>query len=182
MAACHILSYRIFFFERTEDGFIAPEDYPREALACLSTHDLPTFRGWWRGEDIALRRRFGIIGDERAEAQDSARRIERADLLTDLRADGLLSKDDAETATPDDAPHMLIAAVHAHLAQAPSRLFAVRLEDLAAELNPVNVPGTTDDYPNWRHKLALPLDRLAQTPLFREIVEAVSTARPRPSE
>ncbi len=61
--ACRILSYRIFFFERREDGFIPPADYPRDALACLSTHDLPTFRGWWKGDDVALRQRFGFISD-----------------------------------------------------------------------------------------------------------------------
>ncbi|WP_333828841.1 4-alpha-glucanotransferase [Pararhodobacter sp.] len=178
MAACNILSYRIFFFERTEAGFIPPADYPRNALACLSTHDLPTFRGWWRGDDIALRRRFGFISDTAALEQETSRRSERADLLADLRAAGLLSAADAKQATPGDAPPALITAVHAHLSRAPSRLFAVRLEDLAAELNPVNVPSTVDDYPNWRHKLGLSLDALTATPLFHDIITAVSAARP----
>ena len=179
MAACNILSYRIFFFERSEMGFLAPENYPREALACLSTHDLPTFRGWWRGDDIALRKRFGLTSDTGAQTQERTRQIERADLLKDLRATGWLSREDAVTITPDDAPDALIRAVHAHLVQAPSRLFAARLEDLAGAVEPVNVPATVDEYPNWRHKLALPLDQLAQTPLFRDTVAALSQARPR---
>lgn len=178
MAACNILSYRIFFFERTEDDFIPPADYPREALACLSTHDLPTFRGWWRGDDVALRKRFGFISADAALEQDDSRRAERADLLADLVAAGLLSAAEAQRATPLDAPPALIAAVHRHLSRAPSRLFAVRLEDLAAELNPVNVPSTVDDYPNWRHKLSLPLDQLAETPLFHAIVAGVAAERP----
>lgn len=179
MADCNILSYRIFFFERTEAGFLAPEDYPREALACLSTHDLPTFRGWWRGDDIARRKRFGLISDTGAQTQERSRQIERADLLKDLRATGRLSREDAVTITPDDAPPALISAVHAHLAQAPSRLFAARLEDLAGEVDPVNVPATVDEYPNWRQKLTPPLDQLAEAPLFRDIVAALSHARPR---
>jgi 4-alpha-glucanotransferase len=160
-------------------GFIAPENYPREALACLSTHDLPTFRGWWRGDDIALRKRFGLISDTGTQTQERTRQIERADLLKDLRASGWLSREDAVTITPDDAPDALIRAVHAHLVQAPSRLFAARLEDLAGALEPVNVPATVDEYPNWRHKLALPLDHIAQTPLFRDTVAALRKARPR---
>lgn len=179
MAACRILSYRIYFFERTEDGFIPPADYPHEALACLSTHDLPTFRGWWRGDDVALRTRFGFISNEAALEQDDARRAERADLLADLVDAGLLGAAEAQKATPLDAPPNVISAVHRHLSRAPSRLFAVRLEDLAAELNPVNVPATVDEYPNWRHKLGLPLDQLAGTPLFQAIIAGVSAERPK---
>ena len=42
-----VLSYRILAFERTCDGaFKPPAQYPREALAAITTHDLPTFKGW----------------------------------------------------------------------------------------------------------------------------------------
>ncbi|MCP4616517.1 MAG: 4-alpha-glucanotransferase, partial [Bradyrhizobium sp.] len=145
MEACRILSYRIFFFERRDDGFIPPADYPRDALACLSTHDLPTFRGWWKGDDVALRQRFGFISDAAATEQRDARKVERADLLAELVAAGLLTADVAAGIDPSDAPATLTIAVHRHLASAPSRLFAVRLEDLAAELHPVNVPSTVDE-------------------------------------
>jgi 4-alpha-glucanotransferase len=123
---------------------------------------------------------FGsLIGDTGAQTQERTRQIERADLLKDLRATGWLSREEAVTITPDNAPDALIRAAHAHLVQAPSRLFAARLEDLAGAVEPVNVPATVDEYPNWRHKLALPLDRLAQTPLFRDTVTALRNARPR---
>lgn len=179
MTACNILSYRIFFFERTEEGFVPPADYPDAALACLSTHDLPTFRGWWRGDDIALRQRFGFIADKGAKAQNKERKAERADLLVDLQKAGLLTKAEAQQITAHDAPAALITAVHGHLASAPSRLFAVRLEDLAAELDPVNIPATVDEYPNWRSKLGLSLEEITRTPLFNEMIAVISTARPR---
>lgn len=179
MAACRILSYRIFFFERTKDGFIPPADYPRDALACLSTHDLPTFRGWWRGDDVALRLHFGFISASAAKAQEEARRVERTELLADLVAADLLSAAEAQKATPLDARPALIAAVHRQLARAPSRLFAVRLEDLAGEVNPVNVPSTTDEHPNWQCKLDQPLDRLTASELFRDILAGVTAERPR---
>lgn len=179
MTACNILSYRIFFFERTAEGFVPPADYPREALACLSTHDLPTFRGWWRGDDIALRKRFGLIGEKGARKQDKARKAERADLLADLHKAGMLTGAEAQQINANDAPSTLITAVHGHLATAPSRLFAVRLEDLAGELNPVNIPATVEAYPNWRSKLGLQLDQLTQTPLFNDIIAAIAVARPR---
>lgn len=178
MEACRILSYRIFFFERDAQGFIPPEKYPREALACLSTHDLPTFRGWWRGDDVALREGFGFIGQTAADEQRSSRAAERADLIGDLVAAGLITAETAGTIGPDDAPAALTVAVHKHLSRAPSRLFAVRLEDMAAELSPVNVPSTVDEYPNWRRKLTVPLDRLVETPLYRDLAAALAAERP----
>ncbi|MDF1707673.1 MAG: 4-alpha-glucanotransferase [Paracoccaceae bacterium] len=178
MEACNILSYRIYFFERGAKGFIPPADYPQSALACLSTHDLPTFRGWWRGDDIALRKRFGLIAAKGARKQDRDRKAERADVLVDLQKAGLLTAAQACQITPDGATPDLITAIHAHLATAPSHLFAARLEDLAAELHPVNIPATVDEYPNWRRKLSLTLDELAQTPLFQTTLAAIAAARP----
>ena len=104
--------------------------------------------------------------------------MERADLLADLVAAGLLTTDVAAGIDPSDAPATLTIAVHRHLASAPSRLFAVRLEDLAAELHPVNVPSTVDEYPNWRRKLSMPLDDLVATALFRDLTGGLAAERP----
>src|SRR5690606_39312482 len=47
--AC-VLSYRPLLFEKDEAGhFLPPSAYAREALVCGSTHDLPTWRGFWEG-------------------------------------------------------------------------------------------------------------------------------------
>ena len=59
-----VLSYRPLLFEKDAAGeFRAPAAYPREALTCLSTHDLPTWRGFWEGHDVALREKFGLAVD-----------------------------------------------------------------------------------------------------------------------
>src|SRR5205085_2542700 len=43
-----LLSYRPLFFEKTPEGELAPpQAYPRDALTCVSTHDLPTWQGYW---------------------------------------------------------------------------------------------------------------------------------------
>lgn len=179
MAAMNILSYRILLFERHDHGYIAPWHYPREALVCLSTHDLPTFRGWWRGDDVAIRRDLGLIPDEAARQQGDFRWIERRQLLEDLAHAGLLGWDELDRIGPEDPPEALVVAVHRHLARAPSRLFAVRLEDLAGEVAPVNVPSTVSEYPNWRLKLRLSLEALDQSPLWRGITGALAEERPR---
>ncbi|WP_435169897.1 4-alpha-glucanotransferase [Falsirhodobacter sp. 1013] len=169
-----ILSYRIFFFERTEDGYIPPPDYPALALACLSTHDLPTFQGWWMGDDIALRASHDLISAEAAEEQAASRTTERRELLGDLAASGLVTRDKV---APGPAPEELVVAVHRHMARTPSLLFAARLEDLVGETKPVNVPSTLDEYPNWRLKLGVPLEEMAAFPLFDATTRALRAER-----
>lgn len=178
MAAANILSYRILLFERHYDGFISPEHYPREALVCVSTHDLPTFQGWWRGDDVGLRLGFGFISPESAEQQAGSRVHERRQLLGDLIRGGLLDPSASETPI-DAAPEELVIATHRHLARTPSRLLAVRLEDIAGEVAPVNVPSTVDEHPNWRRKLSISLEDLPGTSLFRGITQALAAERPR---
>lgn len=178
MAAAGILSYRILFFERAGIAFIPPPDYPRDALACLSTHDLPTFQGWWQGDDVRLRTRSGLIGEASGHEQQQARPRERQALVRALSEAGLLTGD-GDPAADGVAPPEVLVAVHRYLARTPSRLMAVRLEDLAGETRPVNLPGTEDEYPNWRPKLGLTLDAIVRGRTFRQIVGGIRTERPR---
>ena len=62
-----VLSYRVLPFERTGSAFKKPDEYPRSALAVITTHDLPTFTGWWRGLDIDLRQTLGIFDPKTAD-------------------------------------------------------------------------------------------------------------------
>lgn len=46
LSAAKMLSYRVLWFEQDEWRFLPPENYPRQAAACLSSHDLAPFKGW----------------------------------------------------------------------------------------------------------------------------------------
>lgn len=175
MDAANILSCRVLYFERDENGYVGPSAYPRKALACLSTHDLPTFAGWWQGDDIELRGRFGLIPADAAAEQSVTRAVERDELLADLMHAGLLPKTFART----EVWPALVVAVHRHLARAPSRLLAARVEDLVGQREPVNLPSTTAEYPNWQRKLPVPIEQLAAHPLFTEIAAVLRAERPR---
>ncbi|HEV7276263.1 MAG TPA: 4-alpha-glucanotransferase [Devosiaceae bacterium] len=184
MAAAGILSYRILYFERQDDAFAPPGRYPRDALACLSTHDLPTFEGWWRGDDVRLRHEHELIEAAAMEEQLAQRTLDRNQLCTMLQEEDLLAEADAEialaaaTAGAGRLPETLLVAIHRHLARTPSRLLAVRIEDLCGEREPVNLPGTVDSYPNWQRKLSLTLEEMAGQPLFSAVTEALAMERP----
>ncbi len=157
-----MLSYRVLFFERestAEAAFIPPDTYPRLALAVLGSHDLPTLGAWWNGADIRLRERIGLLpDDEAAAAQRQRRAVDRAALVAALESAGVLATGralDADT---------LFAAVHAFLAATTSAFVVAQLDDVTAELDPVNVPTTTDEHANWRRRQSRTLAELWADP------------------
>lgn len=185
MHEAEIQGYRVFYFEREQNGwFRAPGAYSHRALACLSTHDLPTLKGWWSGSDIDERERLGSFSHEQAAELRKNRAEDRVLLLAALKHAEVLPPVfhavlEGATPYPKDLPDDICVAAHAMLAKVTSRLIAVQLEDLAGMKDQANLPGTIDEYPNWRRKLPLDLPQLAETKLFRSITQAVSRERPR---
>ncbi|HEX8805763.1 MAG TPA: 4-alpha-glucanotransferase [Candidatus Aquilonibacter sp.] len=124
-------------------------DNPRETVATTGTHDLPTYPAFWRDADEATRRRF----------------------LDAFHAAGIDVTDDGLTP--------LLVAAYRYLARSQSRLVLLQLEDGIGSYEQVNVPGTVDEQPNWQRKLAVPLETLAEYPVFAAIVRALREERPR---
>lgn len=165
MAAANVLSYRVLYFEKDGDRFKRPGEYPALALACVTTHDLATVNGFWQGADIDLKERLELYPSADAEAGERvARARDRRLLLDALAAEGLPS-DGAEEARP--ITPALAAALHRYLSRSPASLLLVQLDDLCAEVEQINVPGTVDERPNWRRRLSLTVDELASAPVMR---------------
>ena len=62
-----LLSYKPLLFEREEDGaFRPPAQWQPKALAVVSTHDLPTLRGFWLGVVIELSAKLELYPDPAA--------------------------------------------------------------------------------------------------------------------
>ena len=174
MAATGVLSYRILFFERRSDGsFARPEEYPPLALAASGTHDLPTIPAWLRGDDIGLRHRLALL-ETPPEAERAHRARERELLAEALIAHGDLAPGDAG----DDTA--IVIAANRYLADGPCAIVMAQLDDILGEREPVNVPGTSTEYPNWRRKLALDLDAIASDPRLARLCDTLAMIRPRP--
>ncbi|QGM97194.1 glycogen debranching protein GlgX [Methylocystis parvus] len=169
LEASNVLSYRVVWFERAGAGFIPPRDYPEKAMACVSTHDLPTLEGWWRGADIDEKESLALLAPEAANAERAARRSDKRALLDALRSEGLV-EDVTEERPFDDA---LATALHRFAARAPSILAMAQLDDLAGESVAVNLPGTDRERPNWRRKLRHSTERLFETPRAAAIIEGL---------
>ena len=142
-----VLSYRVLPFEREGSAFKKPEEYPRSALSVLTTHDLPTFTGWWRGLDIDLRQTLGVFDPATASNERTARRADKQNFARALADEGLLPSPDM----PDEPPFE--GAVR-YLARTSCALMALQIEDASGELNQPNMPGMDDGHPNWRRRLS----------------------------
>lgn len=165
-----IFSYRLLYFEKLDGGrFKPPQDYPRQALASVATHDLPTLAGFWLGRDIQARLDAGIVDRAGYEAMLAGRQQEKQRMLEILLQLGLLPEWFPRSAA--QVPELtgeLHNAVIGFLAATPCNLLAINQEDLTKETEQQNLPGSTAEYPNWRHKMRFSVDELRSLPIARD--------------
>ncbi|MDQ3761795.1 MAG: 4-alpha-glucanotransferase [Actinomycetota bacterium] len=171
LAAQRMLGCAVLWFARDEEvpgtPLLAPQRWPARAAASISTHDLPTALGFLRGEHVRARAALGLLNDEAAEWAQA--RAERAELVGLLRAEGLLQ-------TENDNEDEIVVAMHALLARTPCRLLLASPYDVIGEIRQPNLPGTVNEYPNWRLPLPMTLEQLQRDPRVGRVVAALRSA------
>lgn len=177
-----VLSTRLLYFEREQDGHLQPpQAYPVQAAAAVTSHDLPTLAGFWQGSDIDLREALHLYPDPAIRDQQVVMRSrDRAQLLLALEHEGVLPA--GAGLQPVAFPEMtadLSAAVYTYLARGPSQLLLVQMEDAFGVVEQPNLPGTTEPtYPCWRLKLPLTLEAWPASPWLQPLVQALRRERP----
>jgi 4-alpha-glucanotransferase len=172
MADHNLFAYRVLYFEIDQSGaFRPPEHYAAQALTTIGTHDLPSLRGWWQGYDLDLRARLNLYPDPALhEGAQRSRAADRAALVSALAGRGLLAADFPTRPELDDAEFQrLMQAAHGFLNQAASRLVMTQIEDVLGLVQQMNLPGTTDQHPNWRLRYAMDIAGLAEDPRLRDV-------------
>jgi 4-alpha-glucanotransferase len=148
LAGRQVLGTSVLWFERGEDGRPRPpQDWRRGCLATVGTHDLPPAAAFLTGDQVRIRAELGLLTRPEAEERAAA----AADLdgwLATLTGEGLLPAGAASS------PAEFTAALYGHLARTPAMLIGVSLAEATGERSPQNMPGTTDEYPNWRIPLS----------------------------
>ena len=154
--------------EDPDEGYLPAARYPRNALASISTHDLPTAAGFLAGEQVRVRAELGQLAgsveDERRTAD-----ADRAQLLAALRDEGLI--------TQDSTNEEIVVAMHEFLARTPCRFITASLYDVLEVLEQPNLPGTTDEYPNWRMPLPTSLEQIVVDPRVTRIAALLSARK-----
>ncbi|GAA0926938.1 4-alpha-glucanotransferase [Streptomyces thermoalcalitolerans] len=176
-----VLGTSVLWFERDWDGDgrpLPPGRWRADCLATATTHDLPPTAARLTGEHVALRHRLGLLTrpleEERAEAAEDVR--EWLALLTEL---GLL--EDTGDGGHAVAEEERIQAVHRFLLRTPARMIGLWLPDTVGDRRPQNLPGTRDQYPNWRLPVAdaegrpVTLEDLAASPRLHALTDVLRT-------
>ena len=178
MARERILSYRVLIFEREHGGdFKAPQRYEPQAIVAGATHDLPTLAGFWTGRDLVLREQLGLFANrESKDAEFWNRNEDRHRLLAALQREGL-SPGPADTSPGAPMPAGLSQAVHAFLGRTPCKVMVVQVEDVIGVDTPVNVPGTINEYPNWRRKLPVNIEELSDNAALESLTTTLRAIR-----
>ncbi|MFC6088706.1 4-alpha-glucanotransferase [Saccharothrix lopnurensis] len=164
-----MLSSAVLWFQRDYDlpghPLIPPEKWRGSAMASISTHDLPTVAGFLAAEHVRVRAELGQFeGPPEGEYEAAAR--ERGELVELLDQEGVPADD-------------LVTAFHALLAKARSALVLTSPQDALGEIRQPNLPGTTDQYPNWRIPLPIALADLFEDPRVRRVAAALAAGRGR---
>jgi 4-alpha-glucanotransferase len=170
-----VYGMRVMQFERAADSFHKPEWYAPSAAAMSSTHDIPSIAGWWSGADLKLRQeleQFGpgqtLEGEEHNRAQDRNamwRAFEDANVV------------ERGPTPPPSAGASATDAAMAFLACTTSQLALAPVEDLIGLVEQTNLPGTTNEHPNWRRRYAADARRMLDGSDSR--IAALQKARPR---
>jgi 4-alpha-glucanotransferase len=151
--------YKVLLFEKEQDRFRRPHEYVRQSLATVTTHDMPTLRSFWESRDIDLRSSLKLYPSAQLEQEvREARARDREALLGALKHEGLWP---AEGSAGEPFTSELAHALHLYLARSSAALAAIQIEDLLGMTDPVNVPGTHQEYPNWQRKLSEDLEATA---------------------
>jgi 4-alpha-glucanotransferase len=175
MSQARILSYRVLFFEQDEGGFIPPARYPALSLAVTGSHDLPTLNAWMAASDLALKAELGLFPSAKLMKEARLARInDRQKLLAAFGELGLASD-------PSMPVSQFAEAAHTYLASTTSAITMIQLDDISLEPTPVNVPTTTSEHPNWRRRMSMSLEELADDPGFRALARLLNETRARGS-
>ncbi|WP_225101478.1 4-alpha-glucanotransferase [Streptomyces sp. CoH27] len=178
-----VLGTSVLWFERDWEGDgrpLPPERWRADCLATATTHDLPPTAARLTGEHVGLRDRLGLLArpaaEERAEAD-----ADTAEWLALLGSLGLLDRPAAGPPGSDEEEE--IRAVHRFLLRTPARLIGIWLPDGVGDRRPQNLPGTWDQYPNWRQPIAdregrpVPLEDLTAAPRMRALLSVFAQVK-----
>jgi 4-alpha-glucanotransferase len=178
LAARDVLGTQMLWFERGWSGEpLAPQWWRKNSLATVSTHDLPPAAAFLSGKQVSDRLALGLLTRSEAEERVEAGRTVD-DWIAACVSQGLLPPGRRPTADE------FTVALYGYLAKTPATLIGVNLAEAVGEVRSQNMPGTCDEYPNWKLPLCGPdgapvlLEDLATSPLVLTVARAASTPHP----
>ncbi|SDS08574.1 4-alpha-glucanotransferase [Halopseudomonas sabulinigri] len=171
LAKNNLLGMRVLLFEQTEGGdFILPNQWPTNALATTTTHDLPTINGWFQGNDISWRHRLGQRSDSEARTDMQHRNCERNALSKALKIAGHCTADIT-------SPENQLEACIGFIGCSPAPLVMLPLEDAMGIGEQPNLPGPPGGHPNWRRRWSESAEHMLDIPTVQRRLRRLALSR-----
>ncbi len=142
----------------------------RNMVASLNTHDMPPFAAFWQGLDIKQWLELGLLDRSGAREERKTRQRLKEALKRFLERKGWID------GSVRDVRSTLRVCL-AFLSASSARVVLINLEDLWLETQPQNIPGTLEEYPNWRRKARYSLERFSQMPEVLDIMREINALR-----
>lgn len=171
LIARSILGMRVMLFEQDNAHFKGTLEWPDNALATTSTHDLPTINGWWHGHDIDWNARLGLVDAQSEIEWRQHREREREGLRRVLAEDPQNFREESH-----ETDQVLDATIR-FLGHTPAPLVLLPLEDALGIEQQANLPGTTNEHPNWSRRLPGDSETLLDDPDAARRLELLACAR-----
>lgn len=174
-----VYSYRVFFFEQAEDGgFFSPSHYPVQSMSTLTTHDMPTLIGYWHCLDLELGKDIGLYPTEEIlQTLYTDRHKNKQAILDTLHGHGSVGHEVGRDVNYTGMDKALNHGMQVHMAGGSSALLSLQLEDWLEMDKPVNVPGTFNEYPNWKRKLTENIESLFERKDINELAAKLTQSR-----
>ncbi len=179
LQASGVYSYKVLFFEHDQNKvFRSPEAYPEQSMAVVTTHDLPTLKGYWGSKDLTLGKKLGLYPDEvMLRELYKEREQEKLGLLNALHKYDCLPGHREYKAPLMSMTPTLNCAIQRYIAGSNSALLGLQPEDWLNMAEPVNVPGTSTQYKNWRRKLSVSLDTMFTDEIINKLINFLDKQR-----
>jgi 4-alpha-glucanotransferase len=138
-------------------------------------------KAWWYGSDVGIMRDLGLFSEEEMRNGYNWREHERRLLLSALDAENVWPEDRRRRSDylyGDGYPEGMEEAVHAYMSKTNSEVFMLQPEDIFQSMKIQNLPGTDiDKYPNWRSRLPVDIEDIAQSEAYHRNINAVKRFR-----
>jgi 4-alpha-glucanotransferase len=158
----------VFDLEAAPSKALTP---PAGSIAYVDTHDTATFAGFLGGAEIDLRQSLGLLDPVGADAARARRGAARSAIEARLRRSGALHGRGRAGAVA------VLAALLEELGRSDAELVIVNIEDLWAETEPHNVPGTTSEHANFARRLARSIEDLSADDDLLGVLDRLDAAR-----
>ena len=173
-----VLGTTMLWFAQEPDGSpLQAGHWRRDCMATVGTHDVPPVAGFLTGDQVTERARLGLLTSPEQEERD------RSAAMISAWA-SVLESEDLLAPGQRHEPADFTVALYGYLARTPAVLVGVSLADAVGDSRSQNIPGTSDEYPNWRIPLCDEAGRpvlLEELPALPLVLAVARAASPRPT-